>query len=140
MSSIPEWQQLQEAQYFNWKCLVCNVLAKSPCHLEEQFLEHGVYVDIALSGLSAINAIILTTLPALKILLPVVNITVPFLSVNVPKFLSIVSLSSYDFLFLGSRMANDKDRDKKTGRGRSHKMSKVRARNDDVDHHTVVAT
>ena len=47
MSSIPEWQQLQEAQYFNWKCLVCNVLAKSLCHLEEQFLvEHGVYVDI----------------------------------------------------------------------------------------------
>ena len=47
MFSIPEWQQLQEAQYFNWKCLVCNVLAKSPCYLEEQFLvEHDVYVDI----------------------------------------------------------------------------------------------
>ena len=68
---------------------------------------------MALNGLSAINASLLTTLPAPKIFLPVVNITVPFLSVNVPQFLSIVSLSSYDFFFFwGSRMANDKDRDK----------------------------
>ena len=36
-----------EAEYFKWKCLVCNILAKSHLHLEEQFLvEHGVYVDI----------------------------------------------------------------------------------------------
>ena len=99
MSSIPEWQQLQEAQYFNWKCLVCNVLAKSPCHLEEQFLvEHGVYVEIdGTQWVNAINASLLTTLPAPKILLPMVNITVPFLSVNIPKILSIFSLSSYDF-------------------------------------------
>ena len=52
---------------------------------------------MALSGLGAINASLLTTLPAIKILLPMVNITVPFLSVKVPKYLCIVSLSSYDF-------------------------------------------
>ena len=45
--SISDWKQAMEAEYFNWKCLVCNILAKSPLHLEEQFLvEHGVYVDI----------------------------------------------------------------------------------------------
>ena len=45
--SIPEWQQIQEAEFFNWKCLICNILAKSPLHLENQFLvEHGIYVNI----------------------------------------------------------------------------------------------
>ena len=43
--SIPEWKQVMEAEYFNWKCLVSNILAKSLLHLEEQ-VEHGVYVDI----------------------------------------------------------------------------------------------
>ena len=47
MSSIPEWKQLQEAEYFNWKCFICNILAKSSLHLEDQLLvKHGVYVDI----------------------------------------------------------------------------------------------
>ena len=47
MSSIPEWKQLQEAEYFNWRCLIFNILVKSPLHLEDQLLvEHGVYVDI----------------------------------------------------------------------------------------------
>ena len=41
--SIPDWKQAMEAEYFNWKCLVCNILGKSPLHLEEQSLvEHGV--------------------------------------------------------------------------------------------------
>ena len=44
---IPDWKQAMEAEYFNWKCLAWNILAKSPLYLEEQFLvEHGVYVDI----------------------------------------------------------------------------------------------
>ena len=47
MSNIPEWKQLQEAEYFNWRYLICNILAKSPLHLEDQFLvEHGVCVDV----------------------------------------------------------------------------------------------
>ena len=38
---------IQESEFFNWKCLIGNVLAKSPLHLENQFLvEHGIYVDI----------------------------------------------------------------------------------------------
>ena len=95
-------------------------------------------VFMALSGLSAINASLLTTLPAPKILLPMVNITVPFLSVNVPKFLSIVSLSSYDFILGGGVQGWQMTRTetKKTRRGRSCKTSKVRARNDNMDHHT----
>ena len=36
-----------EAAFFNWKCVVCSILAKSPGYLEEQCLvEHGPYVDI----------------------------------------------------------------------------------------------
>ena len=47
MSSIPDWQQAQEAQFFNWKCLICGILAKSPRHLEDQFLvENKIYLDI----------------------------------------------------------------------------------------------
>ena len=47
MSSIPDWQQICEAEYFNWCCTICNALAKSPLHLEDQFLVlHGVYTDI----------------------------------------------------------------------------------------------
>ena len=41
-----------------------------------------------------------------------VNITVPFLSVNVPNFKTFVLLSSYDFIIFGSRMADDKDKNK----------------------------
>ena len=92
---------------------------------------------MALSGLSAIDASLLTTLPVPKILLPMVNITVPFLSVKVPKFLSIVLLSSYDFFFWGgggSRMVNNKDKDKEDWKRKSHKMSKVRARNNGYSH------
>ena len=43
----PDLKQAMEAEYFNWKCLICNVLVKSPLYLEDQFLvQHGVYVDI----------------------------------------------------------------------------------------------
>ena len=45
--SIPEWQQVQEAEFFNWKCQICKVMAQSQHYLEDQFLmEDGVYVDI----------------------------------------------------------------------------------------------
>ena len=47
MSSLPDWQQAEEAQFFNWKCLICGILAKSPQHLELQFLvENKIYLDI----------------------------------------------------------------------------------------------
>ena len=47
MTSIPDWQQVQEGEYFNWRCIICHDLAKSPLHLEQQFLErHGIYLDI----------------------------------------------------------------------------------------------
>ena len=47
MTSIPGWQQVQEAEYFNWRCIMCHDLAKSPLHLEQQFQErHGIYWDI----------------------------------------------------------------------------------------------
>ena len=39
--------QLIESEDFNWKCIICNILAKSPLHLEDQFIvQHGVYFDI----------------------------------------------------------------------------------------------
>lgn len=42
-----DYLQAQEAQYFNWQCVVCNVIAKSPLHLEGQHMvyEHSVYTD-----------------------------------------------------------------------------------------------
>ena len=47
MTSIPDWQQVQEAEYFNWRCIICHGLAKWPLHLEQQFLgRHGIYLDI----------------------------------------------------------------------------------------------
>ena len=33
MTFIPDWQQVQEAEYFNWRCIICHDLAKSPLHL-----------------------------------------------------------------------------------------------------------
>ena len=47
MSSIPYWQRVEEQEYFNWTCVICSVLAKSPLHLQDQFLvEHGPYTDL----------------------------------------------------------------------------------------------
>ena len=50
MSTIPDWQQAQESGYFDWHCIICHDLAKSPMHLEDQFLVHnGVYTDLLLT-------------------------------------------------------------------------------------------
>ena len=39
--------QTLEAEYFNWKCLICNELAHSPTHLEMQHLvKYQPYTDI----------------------------------------------------------------------------------------------
>ena len=59
MTSIPDWQQAQESEFFNWRCIICHDLAKSPLHLEDQFLvEHGIYLDITMmNGLNAANAL-----------------------------------------------------------------------------------
>ena len=39
--------QTLEAEYFNWKCLICNELAHSPTDLEMQHLvEYRPYTDI----------------------------------------------------------------------------------------------
>ena len=45
--SVPYWKQTEETEYFNWKCLICSQIAKSPAALEEQHLvEYGPYKDI----------------------------------------------------------------------------------------------
>ena len=47
MSKFSVADQLIESEYFNWKCIICNILAKSPLHLENEFMvEHEVYRDI----------------------------------------------------------------------------------------------
>lgn len=47
MSTVPYWQTVQEQEYFNWKCILCSVIASSPLHLEDQWLvEHGPYKDV----------------------------------------------------------------------------------------------
>ena len=47
MSSIPDWQQFAESQVFNWRCIICNILAQSPLFLEEQWLvEYGPLKDL----------------------------------------------------------------------------------------------
>ena len=67
MSSIPYWQRVEEQEYFNWTCVICSVLAKSPLHLQDQFLvEHGPYTDLdgemVKSGSSAPNVSVPTML------------------------------------------------------------------------------
>ena len=39
---------VQEAEYFNWRCVIYSILALSPLHLEEQhmFYETSVYTDV----------------------------------------------------------------------------------------------
>ena len=38
---------VQEAKYFNWRCIICSILALSPLHLEEQHMyEMSVYTDV----------------------------------------------------------------------------------------------
>ena len=38
---------LLESAYFNWRCIICSVLAQSPLHLEMQHTaEYGPYTDI----------------------------------------------------------------------------------------------
>ena len=39
---------VQEAEYFNWKHVICSILALSPLHLEEQHMlyETSVYTDV----------------------------------------------------------------------------------------------
>ena len=47
MSKFSVANQLIESEYFNWKCIICNILAKSPLLLEDQFMaEHGYCCDI----------------------------------------------------------------------------------------------
>ena len=40
--------QDQEAAYFNWQCVICNLVAQSPLELEQQHMvyEFSVYTDI----------------------------------------------------------------------------------------------
>ena len=39
--------QVEEQEYFNWKCLVCSQIAQSPMHVEMQWLvEYGPHLDI----------------------------------------------------------------------------------------------
>ena len=45
--SLPYWQQCQEAEFFNWKCLICHIIAQSHMHLEDQFIgQYGPYTDL----------------------------------------------------------------------------------------------
>ena len=47
MSLIPDWQHVAEAEAFNWKCIICNVVALSPMFVENQWLvEYGPHKDI----------------------------------------------------------------------------------------------
>ena len=39
--------QIEELQYFNWKCLVCGQIALFPLHVEMQWLvNYGPHLDI----------------------------------------------------------------------------------------------
>ena len=37
MSFIPYWKQVAESEAFNWKCIICNIVAQSPLIAEEQW-------------------------------------------------------------------------------------------------------
>lgn len=45
--SIPVAEQILESEYFNWRCVICSDLAKSPLHIESQHqVEHGPHTDL----------------------------------------------------------------------------------------------
>ena len=47
MFTVPYRQSVQEQDYFNWKCIVCSIIASSPLHLNDQWLvEHGLYTHV----------------------------------------------------------------------------------------------
>ena len=39
---------VQEAEYFNWRCVICSIQALSSMHLEDQHMlyEYSVYTDV----------------------------------------------------------------------------------------------
>ena len=44
--SLPDWQRFAESEAFNWRCMICSVLAQSPMFLEDQWLvEYGPLKD-----------------------------------------------------------------------------------------------
>ena len=47
MSFIPDWKHAAESEAFNWKCMICSVLALSPMFVEDQWLvQYGPHKDI----------------------------------------------------------------------------------------------
>ena len=44
--SLPDWKRFAESEAFNWRCMICSVLAQSPRFLEDQWLvEYGLLKD-----------------------------------------------------------------------------------------------
>ena len=110
---IPDWKQAMEAEYLNWKCLVCNILAKSPLHLEEQFLvEHGMYIDIdGTEWAKSYKCFHPTILPAPKTLHQLGNTIALFFPVKLLNFFHF----PYFLIFVPhfcSRMGRCKEKDK----------------------------
>ena len=47
MSFIPDWKHTAESEAFNWKCMICSVVALSPMFVEDQWLvQYGPHKDI----------------------------------------------------------------------------------------------
>ena len=47
MSYIPDWKHITESEAFNWKCVICSVVALSPMFVKDQWLvEYGPHRDI----------------------------------------------------------------------------------------------
>ena len=47
MSYIPDWKHTAESEAFNWKCVICSVVALSPMFVEDQWLvEYGPHKGI----------------------------------------------------------------------------------------------
>ena len=47
MSFITDWKHAAESEAFNWKCMICSVVALSPMFVEDQWLvQYGPHKDI----------------------------------------------------------------------------------------------
>ena len=47
LSSVSQSDSIEQQEFLNWKCVICSEIAKSPLHLEMQFIEqHGPYTDL----------------------------------------------------------------------------------------------
>ena len=130
MSFIPDWKHRAESEAFNWKCMICSVVALSSMFVEDQWLvQYGPHKDI--DGVTLWHTISSQVLTKLKqnqpwrdmFALSWVAKKISFkLSILLPPFTSCLALIillfvCFSFSFIMSGRGHGKGRGRSRGRG-----------------------